>query len=164
MLLSTWTRALIWLLQPTAPRRTPLLLAPLSEEPGRQLQLRSTVCSTWPWLLWPADPCDTSLIGSTPLQSDCRPSVLSLSLCLQRAAAYIYSQLPLGTHRSTLAQCSHLRLSFPSSTDSDFITTAWPQYKSTAKIGELVISKCSQIVNNCYCHRRRVPKYLIPLT
>lgn len=50
MLLSTWTRALVWLLQPTAPMRT-LLLAPLSEQPGRQLQLQSTVRSTWLWLL-----------------------------------------------------------------------------------------------------------------
>lgn len=48
---STWTRALVWLLQPTAPMRTPLLLAPLSEQPGGQLQLRSTVCSTRLWLL-----------------------------------------------------------------------------------------------------------------
>lgn len=48
---STWTRALVWLLQPTAPTRTPLLLAPLSEQPGRQLQLCSTVCSTRLWLL-----------------------------------------------------------------------------------------------------------------
>lgn len=49
VLLSTWTYMLVWLLQPTAPMRT-LLLAPLSEQPGRQLQLQPTVCSTRLWL------------------------------------------------------------------------------------------------------------------
>lgn len=49
--------------------------------------------------------------------------------------------------------------SLSSSTDSDFIFVPWPQYKSKPKD---LISKLSQIINSCYCHKKTVPNFFIP--